>query len=341
MVGYLVLLAVMVASGVVVPAPTGQAQDADDVLAFIQPTNNKLSGVVDLEVEVPEGTTAVRFYMDGVQLSELTDLYAEQTETEPVWKTATDAGWFEPGEHVLRAEADTPSGTVSAERPATTQRPQPPRGRLPINGGWGFAAQEDLPVGAAEGEKPAATQPGFEGGNWTRVMVPNSLGAVDDRWNDHEGILGVYRKTVDLEAPEAGEQTAISLESCYFSCRVFVNGEEVGQTRGGYLPSRFDVTDAVRPGDNLVAVVVDYRRSTMGSLSTNHNFYWNWGGILQEVYIERMPEVALTELRAEGEQDGTLILRPTGVNGTGAPQRVNAVVEVNGPGGARAVAPGG
>lgn len=338
LVGYLLLLAVIVVGGVVVPAPTGQAQDADDELEFIQPTNNRLSGVADLEVEAPEGTTAVRFYVDDVRLSELTDLYAEQTKTEPVWKTATDAGWFEPGEHVLRAEADTPSGTVSAERSVTTQRPQPPRGRLSITGGWGFAAEEDLPAGSAEGEKPAATQPGFEGGNWTRVMVPNSLGAVDERWNGYEGILGVYRKTVDLDAPESGERTAISLESCYFSCRVFVNGEEVGETRGGYLPSRFDVTGAVRPGDNLVAVVADYRRSTMGELSRIHDFYWNWGGILQEVYIERTPRVALTDLRAEGDRDGRLTLHPTGVNGTDMPQRVNAVVEVNGPGGARAVA---
>lgn len=170
-------------------------------------------------------------------------------------------------------------------------------------------------------------------------MVPNSLGAVDDRWNNHEGILGVYRKTVQLEAPEDGEQTAINLESCYFSCRVFVNGEEVGQTRGGYLPSRSDITDVARPGENSVAVVVDYRQSTMGELSRIQDFYWNWGGLLQEVRIERTPEVALTDLRAEGKQDGTLTLRPTGVNGTDAPKKVNAVVEVTGPDGSRVLGP--
>lgn len=153
--GCLVLLAVVAATGIAVSAPAGQAQAADGELRFAQPPNNKLSGLVDLEVKAQEGTTAVRFYMDGTQLSELTDLYATQTKTEPVWKTATDADWFAPGKHVLRAEADTPSGTVSTERSVTTRREKRPGGMLSLTGGWRFAAQEDLPTGAAEGDKPA------------------------------------------------------------------------------------------------------------------------------------------------------------------------------------------
>lgn len=116
----------------------------------------------------------------------MTDLYATQTKTEPVWKAATDAGWFEPGEHVLHAEVDTPGGTVS------------------LTGSWSFASATELPAGAA-GLLPSAAPAGSSGKDWTTVMVPDSLGVVDDRWNDHEGVLGTYHKTIQFDAPDDRE----------------------------------------------------------------------------------------------------------------------------------------
>jgi beta-glucuronidase len=330
-------LVYLVLTAITVYASVGCSTDGE--LDLIRPTSDTVSGLVDLEVSAPKGTTAVRFYMNDIQLAELTDLYAKRTGTKPVWKTATDAGWFEPGEHVLRAEADMPDGTVSTQRTVTTLRPRSPAGEISLTGGWDFAANGDLPSGAAEGAAPAATQPGFDEGSWTKVMAPNSLGAVNDRWNTQDGVLGVYRRTVDLDAPEDGERTAIVLESCYWSCRVFVNGEEVGSTVGGYLPGRFDISDAVQTGKNLVAVVIDNRLDTMGSFSQLHEFYWNWGGLLQEVRIERTPEVALIDLRAEGTRSGKLTLRPTGVNVTGSARALNVVVEVTGPDGDRVFGP--
>ncbi len=317
-------------------------------LRFLQPGEGPLRGLVDLEVAAPATTTAVRFSVDGIWLAELTDLYARRTGLAPVWRTATDAGWLPPGRHLLRAEADTPSGPVAAQREVVTLAPAPAPGQVPLTGGWRFAAEAELPAGALEGERPPATQPAFDDSAWPMVMVPGSLGAIASRWNTHDGLLGVYRRRVRLDGPAGeaggdsrGERTAIVLRSCYWACRVFVNGVEVGATRGGYLPARFDITGAVRPGENLVAVLVDHRRTTMGPLARVHGFYWNWGGLLQEVYLERTPAVALVGLRAEGARDGTLTLRPLGVNATDTAQPVDLVVRVYGPDGRLVLGPHG
>lgn len=69
-----------------------------------------------MAVAAPPHTTAVRFFMDDVALSEITDQYAVAAGQPPQWRTATDARWFAPGTHLLRAEADTPSGTLTAQQ---------------------------------------------------------------------------------------------------------------------------------------------------------------------------------------------------------------------------------
>lgn len=334
------LSASAVALALVLVAPAGGADATEGALRFTAPSGGKLSGTVDLEVAAPPGTTAVRFYLDDVQLSELTDLYARQTKTAPIWATATDATWFPNGAHDLRAEADTPSGTLTVTERVVTTSPPPGPGIARLTGGWRFATASDLPDGALDGAVPPAVRPEHETGDWPLIVVPDSFGAVRASWNDDNGVLGVYRRTIDLDAPDPGEQTALVFESCFWTCRYFVNGVDVGTSTGGYLPTRLDVTDAVHDGTNTIAVVVDNRVSEMGEYARPvQGLYWNWGGLLQEARLERSPAVALTETRAEGTAAGRLTVRPTGVNATGSPQQVPAMLTVDGPDGRRVLGP--
>jgi len=228
-------------------------------LRFQHPEITRLSGPVDLDVHAPAGTTAVRYSMDGVHVAEITDLYARTTGTDPVWHTVTDAGWFPPGRHTLKAEADTPDGTVSARRTVVTSRPVPPRGVVPLNGFWEFAPASDLPKSALDGAVPASIRPGYARGTWRKVLVPGSLGAMRKEWNTFEGLIGVYGRTVTLAPPKAGECTALNFASIYWDGRVFVNGVEAGRVRGGYTPHRFDVTGFVRPGVNHICLLYTSR----------------------------------------------------------------------------------
>lgn len=335
-----VLVAAAVTALLVATWPPPSSAASSEQVRILEPAaGQRQSGLIDLAVAAPAGTTAVRFFVDDVQLSEITDQYARATGGSPQWRTVTDAQWFRPGTHVLRVEADTPSGTVTTQQQLITYRPPAPQGITSLSGGWLYASAQELPPGALEGAVPAATQPDFDDGAFARVMVPNSIGAVDDRYNTWDGLVGVYRTTVPLEEPEDGERTALVLESCYFECTVYVNGTRVDAARGGYLTERFDVTDVVRPGDNAVAVVVDSRQSTMGVLDRIQAFYWNWGGLLQEVRVERTPAVALTALRAEGSAAGALTLRPVAVNGNPTERLVEVQVEVLDPGGRRVLGP--
>ncbi|MFC7623559.1 glycoside hydrolase family 2 TIM barrel-domain containing protein [Microlunatus sp. GCM10028923] len=326
------VFAVVLTAGFLVVPATQEAMAEPGALRITAPQSGQLSGTVDLAVSAPAGTTAVRYFVDDIRVSELTDQYAQQTQREPDWSTATDAGWFEPGDHVLRAEADTPDGVLVATKEVHTERAALPSGTQSLNGGWGVAAADDLPGDALTGDAPKAVQPGYTAGRWRSIVVPDSLGAVVSEWNTSRGMVAVYRRDVTIDST-TDLRTALRFESCYWSCRYFVNGEQVGTSRGGYLPTRVDATAAVRRGTNTVAVIVDHRRDQMGVHGRVHNFYWNWGGLLQEVYLEQTRPVAVTELRAEGAADGTLTIRPATVNTTGTAQQLSAVVTVTDPAG--------
>jgi beta-glucuronidase len=282
-----------------------------------------------LNAEPPAGTTAIRYYIDGVQVCELTNLYALQTLTKPVWRTAVGSEWFKAGSRKFRIEADTPAGTLTLKDDFIFVAERQPEGNtMPLSGGWRFAVAGDLPEGVLEGAAPRAAASGFDDTKWPVILVPNSLGYVNKKWNQPDGVLGIYRRTVTLDPAGKDEQVSIVLQSCYWAGRVFVNGTQVGDTKGGYLPSRFDITDHVHKGRNVIAVIVDNRLSTMGVFKRLHAFYWNWGGLLQEVSIVRNSSVAVIDMRATGSRSGDLRLWLTTVNKTASAVDQRVYVEV-------------
>lgn len=282
-----------------------------------------------LDADPPEGTRAVRYFVDEMQVSELTDLYGRQTGLKPSWETFTDPGWLGAGRHEFRIEADTPDGTktIGRRKIRVSQEPVPP-GRIRLGGKWKFAAAGDLPEGAAEGGLPSAVAPGFSAGRWKDILVPGSLGYTSQKWNIDQGILGVYRRTVSLKAPADGERVILVFPSVYWNARVFVNGQEVGGAKGGYLPLRCDITREIKPGNNEVAVMTDNRLSSMGALKRVHEFYWNWGGILQEPHLEYVPGRAFMDIQALGSASGTLRVWVTALNATDAPVKLEGKLEV-------------
>jgi beta-glucuronidase len=87
-------------------------------------------------------------------------------------------------------------------------------------------------------------------------------------------------------------------------------------------------------------VLVDNRTSTMGGYARPvQGLYWNFGGLMQEVSLERTPAVALTEMRAEGTFAGHLTVRATGVNASDSAQTVRAQLTVDAPDGTGVVGP--
>ncbi|MFG2819945.1 glycoside hydrolase family 2 protein [Kitasatospora sp. NPDC048365] len=304
---------------------------AAPAVSFVSPAAGTLTGTVDIEVDAPPTTTAVRFSMDGTAFAEVTDRYAKSQKAEPIWRTATDAAWFPPGTHTLLAEAVTPTGTVTATRSVTTVRPADPAGVTTLNGSWRFAVDSELSSGALDGTAPPAVQPGFDESPTTAVLVPATYGTVRDRWNSETGHRALYRKQVDL-GTKGTQRVQFVFDACYFSCDYYLNGSKVGSSRAGMLPQRVDATSAAHDGANTLAVVVDNRQATIAAFTTTA-LYWQYGGLLRGVRLERTEAAAITGVTAEGDPaDGKLTIRAQGTNAGTSSATVTVGLQLQAPG---------
>ena len=63
-----------------------------------------------------------------------------------------------------------------------------------------------------------------------------------------------YRKTVNIECP-ADRRAILNFGAVDYESKVWVNGKLCGTHKGGYCAFEFDITDALRNGDNTIVVM--------------------------------------------------------------------------------------
>ncbi|WP_344427058.1 glycoside hydrolase family 2 TIM barrel-domain containing protein [Amycolatopsis minnesotensis] len=314
-----------------VTANAGAHRPPEDRRArFTAPAPGTLRGTQRIDVAAPPDTRSVQYTMDGVAFAEVTRHYADGIGKQPSWRTVTDAGWFAPGRHVLRADAITAQGVVSTSIAVVTERPPGKPGVTDLDGGWAFATAAALPAGALDGDAPAAVQSGFRDPALREVLVPDSYGAVREAWNSPDGGKVLYRR--DLHHDGFGPAT-LTFDACSFACTYWVNGRKAGESVGGHLPVSLAVGSLLRQGSNVLAVVADNTAALVRSYGLNTNLYWNWGGLTQGARLTRTAPLAVTGITADGAADGSLTLRADTVNALGLPLPVFAAVTVTGPDG--------
>ncbi|MBT1176370.1 beta-glucuronidase [Bifidobacterium callimiconis] len=104
---------------------------------------------------------------------------------------------------------------------------------------------------------------------WTTEALPEPIPmAVPGSYNDQNDMTDlydvygwvVYQRTFSLpERVIDGQRVVLRFDAATHAADVYLNGEKLGSHKGGFLPFEFDVTDNIKPGDNLLAVAIDNR----------------------------------------------------------------------------------
>ncbi len=110
----------------------------------------------------------------------------------------------------------------------------------------------------AKGDSKTAQTPAFDDRAWETVRLPHTYNAADgaDGGGYYRGPAW-YRTHLVAPARKAGQRAFLEFDGAALVSEVWVNGRPAGRHAGGYAGFRFDVSDLIVPGANLVAVRVD------------------------------------------------------------------------------------
>ncbi len=89
--------------------------------------------------------------------------------------------------------------------------------------------------------------------HYTNVVYPFP---VDPPRVPTENPTGAYRRVFRVPANWRGLQLHLRFEGVDSAFHVWLNGREIGFSKGSRMPAEFDITHAVQDGDNVLAVRV-------------------------------------------------------------------------------------
>jgi beta-galactosidase len=179
------------------------------------------------------------------------------------------------------------------------------RGNMSFDVGWLFGPASD-----------GSEQPGFDDGAFATVTLPHTV--VPLSWQNWDPStwerVWSYRKHFDAPPGLAGSPAETGLEAprvfldfaaAMTGTTVTLNGTQVADHYGGYLPLRAEVTGALKPAGNVLSVTLDStfnidvppdRPAPYVSTSVD---YWQPGGIYRDVQLRAVPQVFLSDVFAQ------------------------------------------
>ncbi|MEK0312370.1 glycoside hydrolase family 2 protein [Cohnella sp. 56] len=175
---------------------------------------------------------------------------------------------------------------------------------MSLNGEWEFEF-DDARAGDREGW--------YEKGDFSRkIIVPfcyqSELSGIGDT-SFHDVVW--YRRSFAVPADYVGKRLLLHFGAVDYEASVWVNGRLVATHEGGHTPFHADITDALRDGDNVVAVkAVDYskdvtlpRGKQFWEEKSAGIFYTRTTGIWQSVWLEPVSQTHLARIRLTPDID--------------------------------------
>lgn len=120
-----------------------------------------------------------------------------------------------------------------------------------------------------------------------QMNVPGDWNTQDQQLFFYEGTVW-FRQTFDYH-PTPGKRAILYFGAVNYEAIVYVNGKKMGKHIGGFTPFNYDVTSALKEGQNNVVVKVDNKRNRE-QIPTNIYDWWNYGGITRDVILAEVED---------------------------------------------------
>ena len=134
----------------------------------------------------------------------------------------------------LIAGATLAPGALAADRNASGDSGVGGRMELPMNRGWLYSKTAEA----------GATSREFNDANFERVVVPHTN--IKLPWHGFTEqdytFISTYRKHFKLPQSAAGHRVFVDFEGVMTASTVWLNGQRLGEYKGGYTPFSFELT---------------------------------------------------------------------------------------------------
>jgi len=160
------------------------------------------------------------------------------------------------------------------------------RQRILFNDDWWFAP-EQVSLDAPDGSFEAITLP------HTNKTFPHHN--FDNR---EYQFISTYRKRFHLSRDDQ-TLTFLDFAGVMLACTVYLNGEWVGEHRGGYSAFSLDISQVARAGENVLTVYVDSRERKDIPPFGHLVDYLTFGGIYRDVYLRVVDQTHIENVFAQ------------------------------------------
>lgn len=150
-----------------------------------------------------------------------------------------------------------------------------------------------------------ATQPGFDDTSFSEITLPHCVAKLSwqnwdpTSWED----VWIYRRHFKAPSDLKSGRIFLEFDGVMTSATPYINGHALPMHLGGYLPFRYEITQWLREGDNVLAVALDSRwqnvppeGSPKGPTSID---YLEPGGISRSVNLHVLPQIFLNDVFAK------------------------------------------
>ncbi|MCX6992096.1 MAG: hypothetical protein NT011_03020 [Kiritimatiellaeota bacterium] len=184
--------------------------------------------------------------------------------------------------------------------------------KISLNGRWRFIVDQDPEYHRGlDYSRPTSLL------HWETVPVPGCWNRYNERYDLFEGVAWFVREF------DAGELPTEHVARLHFGgvnylCDVFLNGQKIGSHEGGYTAFDLDVSKALKPGPNRLALRVDNRHLKM-RLPAVIGWY-NYGGIHRDVTLTVTRLAQIVQARVDAAPSGAGATGSLTVRTTSAPR---------------------
>ncbi len=168
--------------------------------------------------------------------------------------------------------------------------------------------------------------PDFDDSTWPAIALPHTWSTYETTGKLHPFIhdaseksdsywwrgWGWYRKHFSISNEETGRRVYVEFDGVQKYCKVWVNGQFVGDHKGGYTSFYFDITDLVHiDGENVLAVAVNADQNDVFKIPPMSAGNWNtYGGIYRDARIVIKDPLNIPFQGSSKQEGGTFVTTP-------------------------------